>query len=112
MYKVFIVDDEEFVIKSLIGSISWESLGFEVAGKATNGRVALEQIDSMQVDVVFSDVRMPGINGLELIKEIQRNNPNIIFIIVSGYPEFSYAQKALSYGALGYCLKPFDEPEI
>ena len=112
MYKVMIVDDEEFVIKSLTGSIPWEALGFEIAGKATNGKEALELISNLQFDVIFSDVRMPGINGLELIKEVQKNNPNIIFIIISGYPEFSYVQKALNYGALGYCLKPFDESEI
>ncbi len=112
MHRVFIVDDEEFVIKSLTGSIQWSTLGFEVTGKATNGREALESISNMDVDVVFSDVRMPGISGLELIKEVQKIKPNIIFIIISGYPEFTYVQKALNYGALGYCLKPFDETEI
>jgi two-component system response regulator YesN len=106
------VDDEELVIKSLKASVDWEEYGFEVAGFALDGAEALDKIREMKPEIVFTDVRMPGISGLELIKNCKELNLNTIFIVVSGYAEFAYAQKAMNFGALGYCLKPFDDMEI
>ncbi len=112
MYKVIFVDDESLIIESLKVSIDWEKEGFRIIGSALNGVDALELIRKFQPDIVFTDIRMPGISGIELIKRVSEINPNILFVIVSGYAEFSYAQKALKYNAVGYCLKPFDEDEI
>lgn len=112
MYKVFVVDDEELVIKSLIASVNWGKYGFIIEGYALSGYEAFEHIKSLKPDIVFTDIRMPGMSGLELIKNLKEILCEAIFIVVSGYAEFAYAQKAINYGALGYCLKPFDEAEI
>jgi two-component system response regulator YesN len=112
VYKAFVADDESLIIKSLKASVDWEMLGFEVIGEANDGIEAYELILELKPDIVFADIRMPGMTGLELIKKIGSLFPNTLFVIISGYAEFVYAQKALSYGALGYCLKPFDEIEI
>ncbi|WP_409346500.1 response regulator [Paenibacillus sp. MBLB4367] len=112
MYKVLIVDDESWVIESLKASVEWEANGFEVTGQAENGSEALEFIRREMPDVVFVDIRMPGMTGLEVIKRGGELRQAIRFIVVSGYAEFAYAQKALNYGAVAYCLKPYDEDEI
>ena len=113
MYKVFIADDEKWIVESLKACINWKEYGFEVIGQARNGEQALKQIMVMKPDVVFTDIRMPGINGLELIKKVKEEiGANIQFIIVSGFAEFAYAQKAINSGAIGYCLKPFDNNDI
>lgn len=112
MYKVLIVDDESLIIESLKVSIDWEKEGFQIIGCALNGLDALELIRESKPDIVFTDIRMPGISGIELIKKTSEINPDILFVIISGYAEFAYAQKAIKYNALGYCLKPFEEEEI
>lgn len=113
MQKVFIADDEKWIVESLKSSINWNKHGFEVIGQAYNGVQALKQILQMKPDVVFTDIRMPGVNGLELIKKVRdETDQDVQFIIVSGYAEFAYAQKAINSGAVGYCLKPFDNNEI
>lgn len=112
MYKAIIVDDESLIIESLKLSIDWEKEGFKIIGSALDGLHALELIREYEPDIVFTDIRMPGISGIELIKKASEVNPNILFVIISGYAEFAYAQKALKYNAIGYCLKPFDEEEI
>ncbi|AIQ31578.1 hypothetical protein P40081_28110 [Paenibacillus sp. FSL P4-0081] len=112
MYNVFIVDDEELVIKSLIASIDWVAYGFQVAGYALSGAEALNVLDEVKPDLIFTDIRMPGISGLELIKQLNEASCPALMIIISGYAEFALAQKAIHYGAFGYCLKPFDEAEI
>lgn len=112
MYKVLLVDDENLVIKSLETGVDWKKSGFYVAGKANNGTKALQLVKELKPHIVFTDIRMPGISGLELIKKIKEIDKNIQFIVISGYAEFAYVQKSLSYGVLGYCLKPFDDYEI
>lgn len=112
MYKVLIVDDELLVINSLKNRISWKDYGFEIVGDARNGITAYEKILQLRPDIVFTDIRMAGMNGLELIQKVNELSLNIQFVVISGYAEFAYAQKALNYGALGFCLKPFDENEI
>lgn len=112
MYNAVIVDDEILVIKSLKGSINWEEQGFIVVGHALNGMDCLELIEENTPDIIFTDIRMPGMSGLELIKKVHKIHPEIQFVVVSGYAEFAYAQKAIINGAIGYCLKPFDDDEI
>jgi two-component system response regulator YesN len=112
MYKIMLVDDEELVIKSLKASVEWEQYGFEVAGYALNGEDALTLLEEIKPDLIFTDIRMPGISGLELIKMTKKLKPELLTIIVSGHAEFALAQKAIQYGVMGYCLKPFDEAEI
>ena len=112
MYNVLIVDDELLVINSLRNRISWNDFGFEVIGDARNGITAYEKILQLKPDIVFTDIRMAGMNGLELIQKVNELSLNLQFVVISGYAEFDYAQNALKFGALDYCLKPFDENEI
>jgi Response regulator containing CheY-like receiver domain and AraC-type DNA-binding domain len=112
MYKVFIADDEEFIIKSLMKGIHWDRYGFEVVASAIDGVDAFEAIKNIRPNLVLTDIRMPGMSGLELIKNIQEVDKSILFAVLSGYAEFAYAQKAIDYGAIGYCLKPFDDDVI
>ncbi len=112
MYNVFIVDDEELVIKSLKATVDWKGSGYEVAGYALSGEEAVEAIKRIRPEVIFSDIRMPGMNGLELKKRLDDAGVSAKFLIVSGLAEFALAQKAIQNGVSGYCLKPFDEMEI
>jgi two-component system response regulator YesN len=112
MYKVFLVDDEVLVIKSLIASVDWQAYGFEVAGYALSGSEAFDAIQAIDPHLVLTDIRMPGISGLELIKLLKDASCKALIVVLSGYAEFALAQKAINYGAVGYCLKPFDEFEI
>jgi Response regulator containing CheY-like receiver domain and AraC-type DNA-binding domain len=112
MYKVLIVDDEIYVVKSLTATINWNEYGYEVIGHAENGIDALRLIEELKPDLVFADIKMPGMSGLELIKTVNENMRQLIFVVISGYAEFAYAQKAMNFGALGFCLKPFDDREI
>ena len=113
VYKVFIVDDDRYVRKGLISLIDWEGCGYEVCAEADNGEDALEYIQRYNPDLVITDIKMPVLDGLELIKNIvehKKANPN--FIIISGYSDFKYAQKALKYGVQDFILKPIDKEEM
>ncbi len=112
MFKVLIADDEVRVVKLLQSSIPWKQLGIELVEPAYNGISALESVKKNGVDIVLTDIRMPGLSGLDLCMELQNFNPNIQIIIISGYADFAYAQKAIQYGVLGYCLKPIEYAEI
>lgn len=112
MYQVLIADDEPSVSRSLYLSIDWAKYNCKIAGIANNGKEALAIIEKMPIDIAILDIRMPDINGLELCDILNNQYPNIAKIIISGYAEFSYAQKAMIYGVQGYCLKPLDYVEV
>lgn len=113
MHKVLIVDDEIFVRKGLINLIDWSSLQFEICGEAENGAQALTLIKHLSPDLVIVDIRMPMLDGLELIRKVNAEGGHQpLFIILSGYPDFSYAQQAFRYNVSDYILKPVDEQEM
>lgn len=111
-YKVILVDDEPIILRSLQAAIGWEELGLEVAGTARNGEAALKLIEAHAPDIVISDIRMPGMDGIALMKEVLAGGPKRIFIVISGYGEFEYAREALRQGAFDYLLKPIDHEEL
>ena len=112
MYKVIIADDEEWVIENLKIAVKWEQYGFQVVDTALDGVAAMEKIEKWKPQVVFTDIRMPGINGLELMKRVSEKSQLVYFVVISGFAEFAYAQKAMDYGTVGYCLKPLEEDDI
>jgi len=110
MLRVLLVDDETFFRQGLRAIVDWQACGFEVIGEEDNGEDAFQFIVRERPDVVITDIRMPEIDGLELIqKVVQEEKLNTKFIIVSGYDEFKYAQQAVRYGVCDFLLKPIDE---
>lgn len=109
MYRVMIIDDEEPIREGLKTLIDWSSCGFEIVGEAADGRQALAHVPLLHPDVIITDIQMPEINGLELVRQLQHEGFAGFFILVSGFAEFSYAQAAIRYGVKSYLLKPLDE---
>lgn len=101
-------EDEERILGNIARKIEQVDPIFEVVGKAETGREALILVDDLLPDVVFTDIRMPVMGGLELIETLQIRYPYIKTVIVSGYADFEYAQKAISFGVSGYLLKPIE----
>ena len=112
MYKAIIVDDEIWIIEGLKKGVNWAKYGFEVVGQAQNGKRAMELVEELHPHVVVTDIRMPDISGLEFLNYSKSIFPDTVFIVISGYAEFAYAQKALNSGAFAFILKPFDYQEI
>lgn len=108
MYKIFLADDEIWVIMGLKKLIKKIGAPFQVVGEASNGVMALEEIEKKKPDVLITDIRMPGMDGLELMKEIRKKKLDTKVVLVSGYAEFDYAQKAIRMGAVDYLLKPVE----
>lgn len=111
-YKILLVDDETPVREGIRNRTPWERYGFTVIGEAGNGIEALEIIDEFHPDVVITDIRMPYLDGMELIKQIRYSYPPINIIILSGYDEFTYAQQAIRYDVSEYVLKPVSVEDI
>lgn len=107
-----LVDDEKLIIQGLLNIIEWENLGLQVTQTANNGEEAFEKFKKENVDIIITDINMPKVNGLELLQKVKLLNNKTKFIILSGYDEFCYAQKAIEYGVKNYILKPIDEEEL
>lgn len=112
MYPLIIVDDEEITRIAISGYIQKKHPAFQVAGIFSNGADALRFLQEHPVNVVITDIRMPRMDGLELVAHIHENHPGIFVIIISGYSEFEYARKAIRYGVVNYLLKPLDFAEL
>ena len=108
MYKKILADDEIWVIMGLKKLIEKTGAPFRVVGEANNGIVALEEIEEKKPDVLITDIRMPGMDGLQLMQMIQEKNLETRVVLVSGYAEFNYAQQAMRMGAVDYLLKPVE----
>lgn len=107
MYKVLIVEDEELIRKGLQFVVPWQSMGCVVVGEAINGKDGLEKIKIHRPDIVLSDIRMPEMDGLEMLqKSIEKYKYQAI--LLSGYSEFEYARQAIGLGVSEYLLKPVD----
>ncbi|CAM3661668.1 response regulator transcription factor [Marinicrinis lubricantis] len=112
MYKVLLVDDERIILEGIANVIEWEAHGTTLAGKAVDGKEAFEFIRQSPPDIVITDIRMPEMNGIELIERTMELYPQTIFIILSGHEEFSWAQNAMKHGVRHYLLKPCNEKQI
>lgn len=111
-YRVILVDDEPIILRSLKVAVPWSELGLEIAGEARNGEEALKLVRELSPHMIISDIRMPGLDGISLMKEVMAENPKRLFIFISGYGEFEYARDALREGAFDYLLKPIDHDEL
>ena len=112
MYRVLIADDESIIREGIKCLFDWEALGYTIAGEAANGEAAYQQLLALQPDVVLLDIRMPGMLGLDVIREARTQGFTGKVIILSGYSDFKYAQEAIRYGVQYYLTKPIDEDEL
>ena len=111
-YRVIIVEDERLIAKNIAKHIEEENPHFMVAGIYSNGEDALEAIRNQPPAVVFTDISMPVMTGLELASEIHKNMNHVKVVIITGYADFEYAREALHYGVEDYLLKPVDKEEL
>jgi two-component system, response regulator YesN len=112
MYNVLIADDEQAICKGLSVIIDWESYGYNPPNTAEDGEDALEKLNVGKYNLVITDIRMPVIDGLELIRAIRVQNPFIKILIISGYSDFEYAKQAMENDVKGYMLKPINRNEL
>lgn len=105
MKRVLIADDELLVRIGLKSTISWEENGFVVVGEAKNGREAVELFEKFDPDILLTDIRMPVMNGLELIQELKARKSSLKAVILTHYDDFNYAKEAIKLGASEYILK-------
>lgn len=110
-YRVLLVDDEPWALQDLEVSFPWEKYGFRVAEKYTNPEEALRAIVSMRPEVVVTDVRMPGLKGVDLLRRAREEGLATVFVLVSGVSDFEAAREGIRWGAVEYCMKPLDEEE-
>ncbi|PXV87310.1 two-component system response regulator YesN [Lachnotalea glycerini] len=112
MYKALIVDDEEIERNGMVNLIPWEEQGIEIVGDAWNGFEGYQMVKEMEPDIVITDIKMPGMDGIELIAKVQKDYPDTFFIVLSGYGEYEYTSRAMELGVKYYILKPCDETKI
>ena len=112
MLRVVLADDEIKVILLMQKLIDWQSLGYEVVGIANDGLRALELVKEKQPHLLITDIRMPGCDGIDLIRRAKELQPKLHSIVISGYRQFEYAQNALKYGVEDYLLKPLKQEEL
>ena len=112
MLNVYIADDEVWIILGLKKLLERTCEDVFVVGTANNGLTAKEEIGMFKPDVVFTDIRMPGLSGLELLQAIPDVSPESKVVIITGFAEFSYAKEAVKHHAYDYLLKPIKEEEL
>lgn len=112
MYKVVIVDDEPLIVEGLRKIVDWDSYNCVVVGTASSGREGIELVRAHDPDILFTDIRMPGMDGLTMIAALRSEYKNMHVVILTGYRDFDYARQALNLGVFRYLLKPSKMKEL
>lgn len=112
MNKVILIDDEEVIREGMKKIINWRELDCKIVGEAEDGNEGIEMIKKLQPDVILTDIRMPGIDGLELISKIKNLDISCKVVILTGFRNFEYAQEAVKHGVFRLLLKPTKTSEI
>jgi two-component system response regulator YesN len=111
MYKCMIIDDEKLIISDLLHMIDWKSHGFEIVATACNGKQGLLKYREFRPHIIFTDIKMPIMDGLEMLQEIRSQDISTRFVILTAFSEFDYVKQALELGACAYVLKNELTPE-
>lgn len=112
MFGIVIIEDEPYIRKSLITQIDWAGIGCTVIGDADNGDDALELIHQASPDIIISDIKMDGMDGIGISKYIHENSIDTEVILITGFAQIDYAQAAIKHGVLDFILKPIDPDEL
>ena len=112
MYKALLVDDEYMILEGLKQIIPWNKLGFEVVKTAKRALEALEYIKENEIDLLITDVTMPKMNGIDLVRLAKEIQPDLSVLILSGYQEFEYVKQGMELGVKGYLVKPVNKEEL
>ena len=106
MYRVVLIDDENIILEGLKTVVKWQDYGCEVVGTANDAETGAALIRSLHPHILFADIRMPGTDGLTMLKNIRQEFPDLQVTILSGYSDFLYAQEAIRLGVTRFILKP------
>ena len=112
MYRVMVVDDEPIVRKAIADQIAWSKYQISVVKTAAHAVEALDYLRENDVELMLVDVRLPVMDGLELIRQVKQIKRDVEFVVISGYSDFTYAQQAMRLGVRDYILKPVDEASL
>lgn len=112
MYQVMLVDDEYMILEGLKQIIPWNELGFEVVKTAKRGQEALDYLKENEIDLLITDVTMPKMNGIDLVRQVRKLYPYLRVLILSGYQEFEYVKQGMELGVKGYLVKPVNKIEL
>lgn len=112
LLKLVIVDDESIILRGLVETYDWNKMGFTIVGAASSGEMALSLIEEHQAEVVLTDIRMKKMTGLMLMEAVKQIREDVVFVVVSAYKDFEYAQKACEIGAFSYLVKPIEEDKL
>lgn len=112
MYKVVIIDDEPIIVEGLSRVIKWEEYGCSLVGTAYDGNEGVDVIREQNPDIIFTDIAMPGMDGLKMIAAIKVEHPDAMIAILTGYRDFDYAQTAIRLGVSRFLLKPSNLTEL
>lgn len=110
--KIVVIDDEPMVVKGLSEIVPWHEIGCEVVGTAEDGKEGLALLEKLQPDIVISDIQMPKLSGLEMIRAMNAVKHDIKFIIMTGFRQFEYAKEAIDLGVAKFLLKPTNIDQI
>lgn len=111
LYRVYIVDDEWMIVDNLINGLPWQDNGFEIAGSNTNPFDAIAEIHDIKPDIVFCDLKMPGMDGLKVISLVKEQGNDCEFVMLSAHAEFNASRDFYRMGGFDYLLKPLNEQD-
>ena len=112
MLKVLVVEDEEMIRKGIVLAVDWAALDCVVVGEAANGEEALAAVERLKPSLIITDLKMPKMDGLEMLRRLRESGNNVYAIILTAYDSFAYAQTALRLGAVDFLLKPFRDGDL
>lgn len=112
MFNVLIVDDEDLICELIQETVDWEKINAKCIGVATDGNSAYKKFEELKPDLIIADIRMPGMDGISLLKKVRATGSKCGFIIISGYQDFDYVKSAIEFGADNYVLKPINQEEL
>ncbi len=112
MYRVVLIDDEQIILEGLRRVVKWADYGCQVAGTAEDGAAGAALIRELRPDMVFTDIRMPGVDGLTMLAGLRSEFPRMQITVLTGYRDFSYAQETIRLGVTRFLLKPSKMDEI